>query len=73
MMNIREYFNNLYTTATTTEDWDKVEELENMVADMEDEEFTTWAAENNIDLTATEMVMGEEIKVSTLWMWDLDD
>ena len=73
-MTIREYFNNMYDAATTDEEFDEVNELErvmyNVLIDNEDD-FTTWAIEEGIDLTATEIIMGEEYLVLTTWCWDV--
>lgn len=72
MMNIREYFNKLYS-----EDWDKGEEIENMVWDWynnDEEKFYNWAEENNIDLDdVVDMMDGEQEYVLTLWVWDMED
>ena len=51
MMNIKEYFDNLYKTATTDEECEKIYEYERSVYEME-EGFGEWAKEHNIDLTA---------------------
>lgn len=67
MMNIREYFENLYTLAGLDED--KVAELENEVYEMNDEDFETWAQVNNIDLSARDEKTGELVVV--LWSWDV--
>ena len=72
MMNIREYFNKLYS-----EDWDKGEEIESMVWDWynnDEEKFYNWAEENNIDLDdAADMMDGKQEYVLTLWVWDMED
>ena len=72
MMNIREYFNKLYS-----EDWDKGEEIESMVWDWynnDEEKFYNWAEENNIDLDdVADMMNGEQEYVLTLWVWDMED
>ena len=69
MMNIREYFENLYKLAGLDED--KVAELENEVYEMDDEDFEAWAQANNIDLSARDEKTGE--LVVTLWSWDMCD
>ena len=70
MMNIREYFENLYKLAGLDDDkFDKVSELENEVYEMDDEDFETWAQVNNIDLSARDEKTGE--LVATLWSWDM--
>lgn len=72
MMNIREYFNKLYS-----EDWDKGEEIESIVWDWynnDEEKFYNWVEENNIDLDdVTDMIGGEQEYVLTLWVWDMED
>ena len=68
MINIREYFNNLYATATTEEAFEEVMEYESSVYDLEDLE--TWASEHQVDLTA----MGPHgITVLQYWAWDFED
>ena len=70
MMNIREYFEELYKQAGLNEDeFDKVLELEQEVYEMDDESFERWAIENDIDLTARDEHMQELIV--TLWGWDM--
>jgi len=70
MMNIREYFEELYKQAGMNEDkFDKVLELEQEVYEMDDESFERWAIENDIDLTARDEHMQELIV--TLWGWDM--
>jgi len=70
MMNIREYFENLYKLAGLDDDkFDEVSELENEVYEMDDEDFETWAQVNNIDLSARDEKTGE--LVVTLWSWDV--
>lgn len=69
MMNIREYFQNLYNATTTEAEWDAVADYEQSVYDME-EGFEDWAQENNVDLTA----MGAHgIAVLQYWAWDFED
>ena len=69
MMNIKEYFNSLYKTATTGEEWEKINEYENSVYEME-EGFEEWAIAHNIDLSA----MGAHgITVLQYWTWDFED
>lgn len=73
-MTIREYFDNMATENMTNEDWDEIYEVENTIYHCyEDdyEDFAMWAIENGIDLEATETVLGEEIRVTTLWAWDM--
>ena len=70
MMNIREYFENLYTLAGLDDDkFDEVVELENEIYEMNDEDFETWTQVNNIDLSARDEKTGE--LVVTLWSWDM--
>lgn len=69
MMNIREYFENLYALAGLDED--KVAELENEIYEMNDEDFEMWAQANNIDLSARDEKTGE--LVVALWSWDMCD
>ena len=69
MMNIKEYFDNLYMTATTDKEWEKINEYEHSVYEME-EGFEEWAEEHNIDLTA----MGSHgISILQCWAWDFED
>ena len=69
MMNIKEYFDNLYMTATTDKEWEKINEYEHSVYEME-EGFEEWAEEHNIDLTA----MGNHgISILQYWAWDFED
>ena len=69
MMNIKEYFDNLYMTATTDKEWEKINEYEHSVYEME-EGFEEWAKEHNIDLTA----MGNHgISILQYWAWDFED
>ena len=69
MMNIKEYFDNLYMTATTDNEWEKINEYEHSVYEME-EGFEEWAEEHNIDLTA----MGAHgISILQYWAWDFED
>lgn len=68
MMNIREYFDNLYKTATTDEAFDAVMEYENSVYELDDLE--EWAAAHNVDLTA---VGAHGILVVQYWGWDFED
>lgn len=69
MMNIKEYFDNLYKTATTDEEWEKINEYEHSVYEME-EGFEEWAEEHNIDLTA----MGTHgISILQYWAWNFED
>lgn len=68
MMNIREYFHNLYQQAGMDENkFNKVVELENEMYEMNDEDFETWAQMNNVDLSAVD---AGELVVS-LWSWDV--
>ena len=69
MMNIKEYFDNLYMTATTDKEWEKINEYEYSVYEME-EGFEEWAEEHNIDLTA----MGSHgMSILQCWAWDSED
>jgi hypothetical protein len=72
MMTIREYFDKLYATAQTDEDFAKVVDYEWEVYEMEDG-FSDWAEANDIDLTAKVMVGGREESVLQLWAWDFED
>lgn len=71
MMNIYEYFNKLYS-----EDFDKAQEIENMVWDWynnDEEKFDKWVEENNIELyDVIEMMDGQEYAIN-LWVWDMED
>lgn len=69
MMNIREYFNDLYMKADTDAKWDKVNEYETAVYEME-EGFDEWAKAHHIDLTA----MGPHgVTILQYWAWDFED
>ena len=69
MMNIKEYFDNLYMTATTDEEWEKINKYEHSIYEME-EGFSEWAEAHNIDLTA----MGTNgITILQSWAWDFED
>ena len=69
MMNIREYFQNLYNATTSETEWDAVAEYEHSVYEME-EGFEDWATAHNIDLFA----MGAHgITVLQYWAWDFED
>ena len=73
-MTIREYFDNMYDAATTDAEFDEVTELQNVMYNVlveNEDDFTVWADEEGIDLTATEMIMGEEYLVLTTWCWDM--
>lgn len=69
MMNIREYFDNLRNLTTNEEEFDNVLELENIVYEMDDDDFETYCHENGIDLIARDERTGE--LVITLWGWDM--
>ena len=69
MMNIKEYFDNLYMTATTDKEWEKINEYEHSVYEME-EGFEEWAEEHNIDLTA---IGNHGISILQCWAWDFED
>lgn len=69
MMNIKEYFNNLYMTATTDEEWEKINEYEHSVYEMEGG-LTEWAEEHNVDLTATG---SHGITILQYWAWSFED
>ncbi len=73
MMNIREYFKAQYTAAQTEEAWEEVLNMEYTVYEMEEEEFVAWAEANEVDLTATQMVLGSLTLVVQLWAWDFED
>lgn len=69
MMNIREFFQNLYENAQDDFQFDEVVSYENNVYEMDDEDFETWAQMNDVDLTARDERTGE--LVVTLWGWDM--
>lgn len=75
MMTIREYFSNLYNKTATTEEWEAVMEYEDATYEMfeegTEEDVKLWAQQCNVDLQATEVVMGSEELVTTLWAWDM--
>ena len=75
MMNIREYFNNLYNKTTTTEEWEAVMEYEEATYEMFEEDtmenVELWAQQCNVDLQATQTVLGIPELVTTLWAWDM--
>lgn len=71
-MTIREFFNTLYAAATTDEAFDAVMEYEIEVYEME-EGFEEWACERNIDLFATQVVLGQPTLVTQLWAWDMEE
>lgn len=75
MMNIREYFNNLYNKATTIEEWEAVMEYEEATYEMFEEDtmenVELWAQQCNVDLQATQTVLGTPELVTTLWAWDM--
>ena len=73
MMNIKEYFNAQYTATQTEEAWEEVLNMEYTVYEMEEEEFVAWAEANEIDLTATQIVLGSPTLVVQLWAWDLEE
>jgi len=69
MMNICEYFNNLYKNVKNEAEWGAVNEYEYSVYEME-EGFEEWAKKNNIDLTA----MGAHgITILQYWAWNFED
>lgn len=68
MMNINEYFQNLYMNTKTEEEFEAVMEEENKVYEMENLE--AWAKEHNVDLTA----MGKHgITELQYWAWNFED
>lgn len=69
MINIREYFDTLYVNVANDEEWDKVNEYEQSVYNMDDEDFFKWAKENNIDLDAR--LANEKEAILTYWCWDM--
>ena len=71
MMNIREFFENLYNNAQNDFQFDEVVNYENAVYDKDDKDFEEWARENDIDLTVRDKRTGE--LVVTLWSWDMCD
>lgn len=70
MMNICEYFNNLYNEAATGIEFDAILDHEIEVHDMEDG-FEEWAAAHNIDLTIVNPQTG--ITYLQHWDWDFDN
>lgn len=69
-MTIREYFENIYAT----EDFEDAADYEMTIYrcyEEDEEDFTMWAIENGIDLTATIEIMGEAVSVLTAWAWDM--
>jgi len=69
-MTIREYFETIYAT----EDFDDAADYERTIYGCYEEDFddfTMWAVENGIDLTATEEILGETVPVLTAWAWDM--
>lgn len=70
-MNIREYFEAQYNAAQTEEAWEEVLNMEYTAYEMEEEEFVAWAKINEIDLTATQIVLGSPTLVVQLWAWDM--
>ena len=75
MMTIKEYFSNLYSKTTTTEEWEEVMEYEEATYQMfeegTEEDVELWAQQCNVDLQATEVVLGTPELVTTLWAWDM--
>ena len=69
MMNIREYFDNLYNLTNTEYEFDEIVELEYAVYEMDEDDFEIYCSEHNIDLTARDERTGE--LVVTLWGWDM--
>lgn len=69
MMTIREYFDAMISADY---DLDEIAELEQTALrsyEADEEDFTMWAIENGIDLTARDEETGE--LVLTLWCWDV--
>lgn len=78
MMNIREYFSNLYEQAQGNEGkFDEVMELEQQVYEWyenEDDRFYLFCAAALIDLDVVEDMMdGSQEYSLTLWVWDMCD
>lgn len=75
MTNIKEYFNNMYKATTTTEEWEAVMEYEESIYELfeegTEEEVEAWAQQCNVDLQATQTVLGMSTPVVTLWVWDM--
>lgn len=75
MTNIKEYFNNMYKATTTTEEYEAVMEYEDSIYELFEEgtekEVEAWATEQGVSLTATQVVLGSEELVTTLWAWDM--
>ena len=69
-MTIREYFDTIYAT----EDFDDAAAYEQAIYHCMEEDFddfTMWATENGIDLTATTEILGETVSVLVAWAWDM--
>ena len=74
MMNINEYFDNLFSNARDDEEFDEVLEIERVmyrVLDTNWLDFENWAHEEGIDLTARRMVGNHEELELTIWGWDM--
>ena len=70
-MTIREYWAALEAEAQDLDELDEVLELERVmyaVLEQDEDDFTVWACESGIDLTAVDEATGE--LVLTLWCWD---
>ncbi len=69
-MTIREYFDTIFAT----EDFEDAADYEMTIYRCYEEDFddfTMWAVEQGIDLTATTEIMGEAVPVLTAWAWDM--
>lgn len=71
-MTIREYWAAQEAAAADMEELDEVLELERVMYEVwerDEDDFTVWACESGIDLTAVDEATGE--LVSILWGWDM--
>lgn len=76
MMNIKEYFYNLYSKTNSESEWNWVSEYEEATYQMFEEgseaDIDLWAEKCGVDLEATDIVLGEPILIITLWGWDME-
>ena len=68
MMNIREYFEALYSDESLS--CDDIDNMEQEVYDMEGNEFVAWADEHDVDLS---VVGAYGITELQYWRWDMGD
>lgn len=76
MMNINEYFDNLFANARDDEEFDEILEIERVMYHVWEEnelDFENWAHEEGIDLTARRVVGNSEELELTLWAWDVEE